>query len=132
MPKTTETARPVVVGAPSRRDLAERMDTALGKSVQRVDGVAKVTGQALYNTDISVPNMLYGTAWKEDATEGHVLEALRPPDARSRVKPTCGMPDRLAQGSSGSSPSSTATCSSIASKGSARTRSWASARSAIM
>jgi diketogulonate reductase-like aldo/keto reductase len=26
---------------------------------------------------ITVPDLLYGTAWKEDATEGHVLEALR-------------------------------------------------------
>ncbi|HUQ08117.1 MAG TPA: aldo/keto reductase [Kofleriaceae bacterium] len=26
---------------------------------------------------VTVPDLLYGTAWKEDATEGHVLEALR-------------------------------------------------------
>jgi diketogulonate reductase-like aldo/keto reductase len=26
---------------------------------------------------VKVPELLYGTAWKEDATEGHVLEALR-------------------------------------------------------
>ena len=90
MPTTTETARPVVVGAPSRRDLPERMDTALGKSVQRVDGVAKVTGQALYNTDISVPNMLYGKILFSDRPHARIVRidagrALELPGVRAVV-----------------------------------------------
>ena len=35
---------------------------AVGKSVSRVDALAKVTGEALYTADVMLPGMLYGTA----------------------------------------------------------------------
>ena len=34
--------------------------SVVGKRVNRVDALAKVTGKALYSADISLPNMLYG------------------------------------------------------------------------
>src|SRR5512136_1240957 len=33
--------------------------SVVGKSLPRVDGVAKLTGQAKYTTDIVLPNMVY-------------------------------------------------------------------------
>ncbi|MGI9952390.1 molybdopterin cofactor-binding domain-containing protein [Moorellaceae bacterium AZ2] len=37
-------------------------ETLIGKSVGRIEGAAKATGQALYPADISFPRMLYGKA----------------------------------------------------------------------
>lgn len=37
-------------------------ESLIGKSVGRIEGVAKVTGRALYPADISFPGMLYGKA----------------------------------------------------------------------
>ncbi|MFQ5794430.1 MAG: xanthine dehydrogenase family protein molybdopterin-binding subunit [Candidatus Bipolaricaulia bacterium] len=36
------------------------VDSLIGKSIPRVDGVDKVTGQAIYTADLRLPNMLYG------------------------------------------------------------------------
>ena len=47
------------------------MDTVLvGSEVPRVDGLAKVTGKAVYGDDITMNNMLYGVCRYVDIPAG--------------------------------------------------------------
>lgn len=46
--------------------------SAVGKSVPRIDGIAKVTGKAVYGVDVKLPNMLHG-------------KVLRSPHAHARI-----------------------------------------------
>jgi CO/xanthine dehydrogenase Mo-binding subunit len=90
MPTLTETARPAVVEAPAWSERIERQATALGRSVQRVDGLAKVTGKALYNTDFAMPNMLYGKILFSDRPHARIVamdasRALALPGVRAVV-----------------------------------------------
>lgn len=49
------------------------MDTLLvGTEVPRVDGLAKVTGRAIYGDDIKMDNMLYGVCRYVDIAAGHI------------------------------------------------------------
>lgn len=51
------------------------MDTmSVGKSVPRVDGLAKVTGAALYGDDIKMKNMLYGVCRYADIPAGIITD----------------------------------------------------------
>ncbi len=50
---------------------------AVGRSIPRVDGVAKVTGKALYVDDISMPGMLHGVTVRSRVPHG-VLQAIVP------------------------------------------------------
>lgn len=48
--------------------------TVIGKSVPRIDGVEKVTGQAIYCTDFSLPGMLYGKILYSDRPHARIVE----------------------------------------------------------
>ena len=49
------------------------MDTVLvGSEVPRVDGLAKVTGKAVYGDDITMNNMLYGVCRYVDIPAGRI------------------------------------------------------------
>lgn len=49
------------------------MDTLLvGRDVPRVDGLAKVTGKAVYGDDIKMKNMLYGVCRYVDIAAGRI------------------------------------------------------------
>ena len=48
------------------------MPRYLGKEMSRVDGVAKVTGQALYAAEFHVPNLAYGFVALSSATRGRI------------------------------------------------------------
>ncbi len=45
----------------------------VGKNLPRVDGQAKVTGQAIYGDDINLPGMLYGVCRYTDIPAGKIL-----------------------------------------------------------
>ena len=58
------------------------MDTVLvGSEVPRVDGLAKVTGKAVYGDDIVMNNMLYGVCRYVDIPAGRRPSALSVRDA---------------------------------------------------
>ena len=46
----------------------------VGKAVPRVDALAKVTGQAVYATDVRLPGMLYGCALRSPLAHAKILE----------------------------------------------------------
>lgn len=48
------------------------MNTYIGTPVSRVDGPAKVTGQAKYAADYNVPNMLYGAVLTSTIAKGRI------------------------------------------------------------
>jgi nicotinate dehydrogenase subunit B len=62
-----------LTGKPDLRSIAEF--TVSGKSVARVDGLAKVTGQAKYAGDIRVPGMLYARILRPPA-HGATLKSV--------------------------------------------------------
>jgi CO/xanthine dehydrogenase Mo-binding subunit len=45
----------------------------IGKSIRRMDTIAKATGQALYSTDLSRPGMLYGKILYSDHAHARIL-----------------------------------------------------------
>ncbi len=49
------------------------MPRYIGKEMSRVDGVAKVTGQAKYTAEFQVPNLAYGFLVLSTATKGKIL-----------------------------------------------------------
>ena len=62
------------------------MDTLLvGSEVPRVDGLAKVTGKAVYGDDIIMNNMLYGVCRYVDIPAGRI-DALDLSEAEFKFK----------------------------------------------
>lgn len=55
---------------------------SIGRSVERVDAVAKVTGQAVYAVDVSIPGMLHGVVVRSTRAHARILE-VRTDRARS-------------------------------------------------
>ena len=53
-----------------------RMGAAVGRSIPRVDGVAKVTGRAVYVDDIATPGALHGVTVRSKVSHG-TLRAIR-------------------------------------------------------
>ena len=53
---------------------------AVGSSIRRVDGAAKVTGRALYVDDLSMPGMLFGATVRSGIAHGILLGFERDPD----------------------------------------------------
>ena len=54
--------------------MAETEKHYVGKRVSRVDGVDKVTGQAVYGFDLELPGMLYGAAVRSPIAHGKIVE----------------------------------------------------------
>lgn len=53
----------------------EKSDYAVvGKSLPRVDGMAKATGQALFSSDVSLPGMLYGKILRSPHAHAKILK----------------------------------------------------------
>ncbi|MGL4405427.1 MAG: molybdopterin cofactor-binding domain-containing protein, partial [Notoacmeibacter sp.] len=68
---------------PSRVKLKQKDDWAiLGKPQPRKDGLAKVTGAAVYGIDVSLPDMLYGTV-KMAPRFGAKLGAVKDDEAKA-------------------------------------------------
>ena len=47
--------------------------TSVGKRIDRVDAVEKVTGQALFGDDLSFPNALYGKALRSPYAHAKIV-----------------------------------------------------------
>ena len=46
----------------------------IGKSVPRLDGREKVTGQAVYSVDVELPNMLHAAVLRSTRPHARILE----------------------------------------------------------
>ncbi len=57
-----------------------RTGTEVGRSIPRVDGVAKVTGRAVYVDDIATPGALYGATVRSAVPRGTLRAIRRDPD----------------------------------------------------
>lgn len=68
-PTAVETAVPEV----EVLSFGTRDESALGKSYPRVDGVAKVSGKAVYSSDFSLPHMLHGRILFSDRPHARIL-----------------------------------------------------------
>ena len=55
--------------------------SVIGKSVLRADGPVKATGEALYSTDIKLPDMLIGKI-KRSPHPFAKMEYVKPPEIR--------------------------------------------------
>ena len=58
------------------------METCIGKSVPRLDGAEKVTGQAVYTVDVELPNMLHAAVLRSTRPHARIVE-LDVSDART-------------------------------------------------
>ena len=58
------------------------METYIGKSVPRLDGAEKVTGQAVYTVDVELPNMLHAAVLRSTRPHARIVE-LDVSDART-------------------------------------------------
>ena len=47
---------------------------SIGRSVQRIDAIAKVTGQAIYTVDVSAPGMLHGVVVRSTRAHARIVE----------------------------------------------------------
>jgi CO/xanthine dehydrogenase Mo-binding subunit len=56
--------------------MAER--SLIGKGMQRVDAVAKATGQALFSADLALPRMIYGKVLRSPYPHAKILRIDNP------------------------------------------------------
>ena len=70
--------------------MVETKKQYVGERVSRVDGLEKVTGQAVYGFDLELPGMLYGVALRSPIAHGKIMdidvsEAMKVPGVKAVV-----------------------------------------------